>query len=455
VANPSRLGPYVLLEPIARRPLTITYRAEHFELHRKVLIKTLKPTVSVASAFAEELEREAQILAGLHHESILELYDFVRSPDAMWLVLEDPGGFFLSELIAKTPQIDVDAAVAIAIEIARGLGHAHERGVVHRAVRPEHVLLVASGSLKILEFGVAHAARVPSAPEPFEGDATFGPPDYMAPEQILGESAGPRSDVFSLGVILYEMLAGTRPFGSPPSGAGAERPERGAEVAMRIRTVAPAPLHADVPRAVERIILRCLSKDAGDRYDDGRELCAVLEDALAARTHAPLRVLITRALAGAGLAAELTAPVASGRVVERPRAPPMAPTVRGLALVLVSIIGGATVIELGARQGEEGGAPTTEEGPVPPAGRGYVRILARPWAEVLLDGELVDTTPIARPIPVPAGRHYFTFRHPNAPEERRTVRIAAGQTILLDVTMRIDRPPPPDAGAAPDAAISP
>ncbi|WP_433933986.1 serine/threonine protein kinase [Sorangium cellulosum] len=468
-----QLGPYILREAVSARALTVTYRAEHAELGRAALIKTLKPTVSAASAFAAGLEREAKILARIRHPNIIDIHDFQRDEDRIWLVLEPLSGPTLAALCARAGRLDEGAAAAIALEIARGLGHAHERGVVHRELRPERVVITPAGGVKILEFAAAFDGRLPSLPEPFEGSDTFARPDYMAPEQILGADTGPQADVFTLGVVLFEMLTGARPFDEPKAepadGSAASRASRtsiapreddrwaeGRAVAHRIRSAPPQPLRAlvpDVSRGLERVVLRCLEKEPEQRYENGRAVADALAEELAERGHPTPRALITRALAAAKLGGDELPPQAAPSVrppAERRHAPSIAPDVGRLAGIFALILAGGALIELGLRQHEAVGPPSAEarQPGASSEERGYLKVLARPWAEVVVDGELIDVTPMARPIPLQAGRHFVTFRHPNAPEEKRTISVSAGQTVTLDVSMRIDRPPP-DAGAPP------
>ena len=323
-ADQRQLGPYILREAVSARALTVTYRAEHAGLGRAALIKTLKPTVSAASAFAAGLEREAKILARIRHPNIIDIHDFQRDDDRIWLVLEPLSGPTLAALRARAGRLDEGAATAIALEIARGLGHAHERGVVHRELRPERVIITPAGGVKILEFAAASDGRQPSLPEPFEGSDTFARPDYMAPEQILGADAGPQADVFALGVVLFEMLTGVRPFDEPkavppdaghassrasaPPRAPRERDEdrwaEGRAVAHRIRSAPPQPLRGlvpDVSRGLERVVLRCLEKEPEQRYENGRAVADALAEELAERGHPQPRVLIARALSAAKL----------------------------------------------------------------------------------------------------------------------------------------------------------
>src|SRR5262249_15248041 len=123
--TPARLGPYKLLAPIATRALTVTYRAEHEQLGRPALVKTLKPTVPVSSPFAMELEREASILARIRCEAFPDVLDFKRTETEMWMAIEDPGGHRLDEIARGAGRLAPDVATAIVLEIARGLGHAH------------------------------------------------------------------------------------------------------------------------------------------------------------------------------------------------------------------------------------------------------------------------------------------------------------------------------------------
>lgn len=442
---PEAIGPYTILETIATFAFTVTYRAEQRHLGRTVLVKTLKSTVSVDSPFAAELEREAAVLGRLDHEAVLKPYDFTRTEGALWLVLEDARGASLEAVLAAA-RLELDQALAIALAVARGLGHAHERGVVHRALRTAVVAIAPGGRVVITDFSAADAAaaHLPSLPEPLEAGETFARPDFMAPEQILGEAAGPRSDVWALGVLLHELITGARPF-------DAEDPR---VIAQRIRFGPPAPLPAGVPRAIERVLARCLAKDPGDRYEDARAAAAAIEDALAAVSRLPVRLLASRALAAARLGEALAPP--SGAAPEARPAPDASPSAaraaRPLAAVLALIVaGGAAIQLLGDPDAGTEGAVVTESGP-PPAGsrdRGLLRVVATPWAEVFVDGELIDVTPIGRGIPVTPGKHFVTFRHPSAADEQRSIKIAAGQTVFLDVTMRLDRG---DAGR-PEAGI--
>jgi eukaryotic-like serine/threonine-protein kinase len=222
--------------------MSTVYKAMQEPLGRVVALKVLKGTISPSSPFAAQLEREAQILSDLAQSNITVLHGFVKTEAEMYLILEHVEGFSLADVLAKAPTLSADVAASIGAEVARGLAHAHERGIVHRDIKPANVLLSLRGDVKIADFGIAQRvktpegeaarARLPSADEPITklGDAAaFGTPAYMSPEQILGEVVDARSDIFSLGVVLYQMLSGTRPFEitrRPRSASGAILPSR-------------------------------------------------------------------------------------------------------------------------------------------------------------------------------------------------------------------------------------
>src|SRR5262249_12754492 len=162
----------------------------------------------------------------------------------LYLVLEDPRGVSLDDVMRA--RLDPEVAAAVALSIARALGHAHERGVVHRALSPSTVAIAARGRVVLTGLSAAGMADLPSLPEPASAGEALGQADHLSPEQILGEHAGPPSDVFALGVLLHRLLAGAHPFHAGDARA----------LASRIRAGAPASLPATVPDALARVVSR-------------------------------------------------------------------------------------------------------------------------------------------------------------------------------------------------------
>jgi eukaryotic-like serine/threonine-protein kinase len=431
-----------VLEKVRSGPIVEQYRAVQIPLGRPVTIKALGPSILPSSPFAAALEREARLLAKLGHPNIVALHDFVQAGDRMWLVLEHVDGTNLAELQKRAGKLPQAAAVALALAIADGLAHAHARGVVHRDLTPANVLVSTSGDIKLTDFSVASDERLPTAPELLDGPSGKRSLAYASPEQVLGEQPDPRSDLFSLGVVLFELLAGKPPFG------GADDPG----TMLRIRNEQPAPLTRFVPDllpALERIVQRCLQKLPAHRFPSARELAASLTSALLELGSTPdagLRL----ALSVAGLAAPEPAPESQPTVLRAPAVKVLS-VARVLFAAGVLLVGGVAGIQLllQTRQTDvaRAGRGKLELVPESPA---YLRVVAEPWADVVVDGQKVETTPFARPIPLRAGIHYVRLEHPHAPPERRTIDLAPGETVLLDVTMRLRRP----EGAAQNAARS-
>ncbi len=448
-------GAYRVLEELGSGSLSTVYRAVQEPLGRVVAVKALKSTIAPTSPFAAQLEREARVLATLNHPNVVALHDFVKTQSQMWLVLEYIDGVSLATVLGKRARFSPEFAATIGLEAARGLAHAHERGVVHRDVKPANVALSKRGDVKLVDFGIAQREQLPSADEPLvraprsEADAAFGTPAYMSPEQILGETVDARSDVFSLGVVLYQLLAGARPFDRPGDAEGDKR-----AAAQRIRRDPARPLRErapEVPRPLERIVMRCLEKLPADRFASADEVAERLESFLRARTSESPQAIVLRALVAAGLAEG--DPGTDRWLVEEKRAP-LGGTMLGFGAILLVFALGGSWLQWNARGEREAAQAGSKRLELAPANAGALRVIATPWAEVTIDGQRIDVTPIARPIPLAAGTHYVTLTHPNAPPEKRVVVINAGETAQLEATMKLAGPgdksdkSDKDAGAA-------
>jgi serine/threonine-protein kinase len=441
-----------LVERVESGPVADLFRAVQQPLGRPVLIKALSTSILPSSPFAATLEREARLLAELHHPNILHVYDFVRRDDRMWLVLEDVDGFSVHAVLGKTPKLDQRAATAIALEVARALEHAHQRGIIHRDVQPRNVLISRRGDVKLVNFAIAVDERLPSLPELLDGRGNPAAPAYMSPEQILGEPADPRSDLFSLGVVLYEMLTGSRPFEGPDDRT----------TTQRIRHDPPPPLAQaapHVPPALERAVYRCLEKLPTDRFRSAGELTRALEDILVTTGADGAATPVLSVLHDAGFVAPPKAPRDTAAAkFSHVAAPSVARIVAVLALFGTLIAAGGAAIQLASgRSSAQGPARVASRLELVPAEAAYLRVVAEPWAHVVIDGQQVATTPHARPIPLPPGTHYVRLEHPDAPVERRTIELVAGETTLLDVKLSVAvsetvTPEPAGGAAEPTAA---
>jgi serine/threonine-protein kinase len=441
-SRPDRIGPFRVQETVAEDALTVTYRVEDPGLGRALWLRTARGTAPPI-AVRDRLLREAKIVAPLAHPGVITLHGLVRKDDAVHLLFEDVRGPRIDALSARLGRLAPAQAVAVAWGLAEALAHMHARGLVHGGLRPDRVALTLGGGVKLFDLSTAHATGGSGATD----DEPLRPPEYLAPEQILDEDEGPRADVFSTGVLLFELLTGKRPWDDPPkpppnpdtlAPAEVSTEERHA-LAHRIRNAPPPELTTtDGPPTalVARIVSRCLAKDPADRYPDAAALAEELSDALRELSVEPPEALVLRALAAADFVPERPPKTARGPAELSPPDADLRRLVSQLATIFGLIVLGALVTEW-SRAGERPAPPPSE---TPSGARGYLRVLAQPWAEVTVDGEKIDTTPMARLIPVATGRHFVTFTHPNAPEEKRTVNVVTGQTVLVDVTMRIDHP---------------
>jgi serine/threonine-protein kinase len=436
-----------VLEELGSGSISRVYKALDESLARPVALKVLREAIAPTSPLAAQLEREARALSTLCHPNIGLLYAFSKGPPCTYLVLELVDGFSLAALIKKRPVTSPASVAAIGAAVARGLAHAHERGIVHRDVKPANVLVSRRGEVKIFDFGIAQQvtgvdSSLTPVPLRLRDLAAFGTPAYMSPEQILGENVDARSDVFSLGVLLYQLVCGARPFER-----GDESDRRAA--AHRIRREPPIPLHRrapEVPAALERIVMRAIEKLPANRFQTAGALGQALEELVGAGPGPRSERLVLQALERAGLVSasdptEAVLPARRGRA-------PVRQAVAGLAFLGLSAVIGGAVLQNGARrEGESAGARPLE---LVPASPGFLRVLATPWAEVWIDGERVEVTPFARAIPLSPGTHYVTLVHPNAPSEKRAVSVEAGQTHTLDVVMLV-----PDLAPRDDTPVQP
>ena len=266
----TRLGPYEIRERIGAGGMGVVFRALDTRLRRDVAIKILPPTVDFEGADAR-FERERLALAKLSHPNIATLFDVGEQDGVSYFVMECVAGRSLAARIAEGP-LPVDDVITLAIEIAQALAEAHEQGIVHRDLKPANVMVTPKGHAKVLDFGIAKLlAPIDDGDHPAttETRGAIGTLAYMSPEQALGEPIDERSDLWSLGVLLYEMLAGTPPF----EGAGTFG------TLQAITSSTPPPLRAtrtDLPEALERIVLRALAKDPAQRYESAAQMSQAL-----------------------------------------------------------------------------------------------------------------------------------------------------------------------------------
>ncbi len=281
-----QLGPYRIVRRIGAGGMGEVYEARDERLRRRVALKLLPPEWSRDAAAKERFLREARAASTFDHPNICTVHDLGEADDGrLYIVLAHYEGESLGHKIDRGP-LPVAEALDLAVQVARGLERAHEAGVIHRDVKPANVIVTAHGDAKILDFGIA---KVADATGLTHTGVSPGTPAYMSPEQAAGEPVDSRTDIWSLGVMLYEMLAGRRPFQGDSAMA----------VLHVISSRDPAPLggaRPEVPAALERAVAKALEKDPARRYQRVAQLRADLEAATAAPPMPPWRRAAARGL---------------------------------------------------------------------------------------------------------------------------------------------------------------
>jgi serine/threonine-protein kinase len=387
--HPKTIGRYEVLGVLGKGAMGIVYKAIDPVIDRVVAIKTIKLTLSEEElAFYEaRFAQEIKTVGKLNHPHIVTIYDVGRTDEYAYMAMEFIEGPELKQFMGGKP-LDVATSVDLVAQTAEGLAFAHSRDIVHRDVKPSNVMIVFDEDgmvAKVTDFGIA---RAPSSKVKTMTGLILGSPRYMSPEQVVGKNVGPRSDVFSLGVVLYEMLAGIAPFDADSVSSIMYQ-------TVHVREESLKSLNAAVPEALEAIVAKALAKSQDDRYPTMREFGRALRE----------------------LAKTLPAPQA--------------------ALPIVPLVSRAPTIPPPGEPAPEVDAVTTKP-PDAPAGDGLslssaFDSLAGTMRLAALTDTKIDATRIARP---PA---------PPEPEPEPTKPAAQPAPIVSDVGHTSADPAPPDS----------
>jgi len=278
-------GRYRITKKLGEGGMGAVYLAQQASIGRKVALKLLHGAYSTNHEFIARFRREAHLAASLNHRNIVTIHDFDQEEDgSLFIVMEYVDGQSLSEVIRRDGSLVIGRAVRLGLQTAEGLGAAHRAGVIHRDIKPDNIMIVGSGGdeeVKLMDFGIARLRDREAGTQLTETGRIMGTPSYMAPEQIEGGEISERTDIYALGIVLYEMLSGVAPFRAPtPRG-----------VLIKHLIEAPASLRKlrrEIPLSVEKMVMQALEKKPEARQSKMEELAQGLRQAEATLVEARL-----------------------------------------------------------------------------------------------------------------------------------------------------------------------
>lgn len=429
--TPAHIGRYEITGTLGRGAAGIVYSARDPLIQRTVAIKTVS-CVGLSreeiQSFEQRFYREAQSAGRLTHPNIVTIHDVGRCGDVAYIAMEYLAGRSLREVLDDGTRLPLKRIANITAQIADGLAFAHASGIIHRDIKPANILLLENDLVKIADFGVA---QLPGGSQTQEG-ATVGSPKYMSPEQVRGAPLDGRSDIFSLGALLHEMLTGRPAFTGNDIDA----------ILHQVLSSDPPPptlLRPNLPAAADRIVTRALAKSPEARYADAGEMAADL-----------------RRLGKIPPPAARPKPAPSGdaTIELAPRGRPPAAFATARRRIALTLLGGVVLLagwllrpaaplspESPALPGAAHATPAPASGTDTPVaavaptsatrGEGQLRIAVAPWGEVHIDGTLAGISPPLAELPLPAGRHEIEIRNGDFAPHRETVDITPGASLRI------------------------
>ena len=258
---------YRILELLGEGGMAFVFKAKDEQLERNVAIKTLKPIYISDSNFVSRFKREAQTAANLNHPNIVQIFDWGVEENEPYFVMEYVEGTTLSSVLAKNKRVNISDALYIGSQVSAALHEAHENNLVHRDIKPGNIMITPGGKIKVTDFGIVSIQDEDS--DITKSGTILGTANYISPEQAQGLPVSKQSDLYSLGVVLYELISGKTPFdGDTPI-----------SIATKHLTEKPKPISElinDIPTGVEKIVLKLLNKKQINRYKSAEDLRAAL-----------------------------------------------------------------------------------------------------------------------------------------------------------------------------------
>jgi serine/threonine protein kinase len=260
-------GRYEILEPIGYGGMSVVYKALCHRLNRYDAIKIMRDDMSADDESRERFQAESQAIAMMSHPNIVSVYDVGHSDGMEYIVMELVDGITLKQYMQKKGALSWKESLHFSTQIAKALAHAHERGIIHRDIKPQNIMLLKDGTIKVADFGISELQNNLTG----SSDQAVGSVHYMAPEQAKGAVADARSDIYSLGIVMYEMLTGQLPYTG-------DTPEEIAIKHINGNPEKPCDINPGIPERLEEIVLKAMSSDLQTRYQSASEMLGDLED---------------------------------------------------------------------------------------------------------------------------------------------------------------------------------
>jgi len=445
------------LQELGQGGMGIVYLARQPALDRLVVLKKIRRELATDPGIIERFEREARAAGSVHHQNVVAVYDCFSIRGDHYIAQEFVDGVDLLSVLAELGRLPVGIAARVALEVVRGLEEIHAAAVVHRDLKPANILIGDRGEVKIADFGVALECNGDGMTRP---GTMLGSIPYMSPEQMLGERVDYRSDLFSLGVCLYEMVTGAPPFQNGGDGST----ETLLKKIRRGEFVAPRQRDHHVPRYLDRMIRTCLKAKASQRIASVAVIRRKLERRLGNVSPADCRRAIAEYLWERGVLQPAERQTQIRRAVSGTSRPPFRPrwllaAAGGAAVFVAAILGWShwgeprqpeplSPLEVAERvvprephaaletstlaeSVVEPAAPLESPVALPPPVPAALRVTAWPWAEVRIDDGEPFHTPRATPLQLSPGEHRVIFEHPSFGRAEYTVELAPGEAEQL------------------------
>ncbi len=435
-----KLGRYEILYELGKGAMGIVYKAVDPLIDRTVAIKTINLNLSgdEIAGFVERFNREAKSAGRLNHPNIVTIYDVGRVDDIAFMAMEHLEGQELKKIIASKQIMQPDRIVDITAQVADALAFAHDHGVVHRDIKPANIMVLCNGVVKIMDFGIA----MTSTGSETQAGTILGSPRYMSPEQVSGKAVDGRSDIFSLGAILYELLTGISAF---DGGKSSNITSIMYQVINEIPD-SPTIVNPSIPVAFDYIVSRALAKKPEERYQSARDMAADLRNFRRLIIPAPLPSTVLPAKRHIDnsqrtgddtviLAPIRKLPVISGWSWQK--------KLIGTAIsvfFLVALVLFINHLFAPAKQQSPpavkskavaGKSKVSKNSKIAVSANGNLNFTILPWGEIFIDGKRIGVSPPLKKIKVSYGKHQIEIKNTNFSPYRITVKLEAGESMKI------------------------